>query len=78
MSTLIRIPTRYMRFLPAQRQSDDMMATLPLDNWQVELVLIFNVAVRLGIAYRLYRYRYRYRFYRLYRYNRYANMKIPI
>ena len=34
--------------------------------------------LRLGIAYRLYRYRYRYRFHRLYRYNRYADLEIPI
>jgi len=34
--------------------------------------------LRLGIAYGLYRYRYRYRLYRLYRYNRFYDLEIPI
>ena len=39
-----------------------------------------TLRLRLGIAYRLYRYRYRYRyrFHRLYRYNRYVDLEIPI
>ena len=46
MSTLIRIPTGHMRFVPAHRQSDDMTVTLSPAKWLVELVLISNKAVR--------------------------------
>ncbi len=46
MTTLIRIPTGHMRFVPAHRQSDDATQALPPDKWQVELLLISNEAGR--------------------------------
>ena len=47
MTTLIRIPTGHMRFVPAHRRSDDVTAALPPANkWLVELVLISNEAGR--------------------------------
>ena len=42
MSTLIRMPTGHMRFVPAQCQSDDTTATLSPAKWLVEFVLISN------------------------------------
>jgi len=44
--TLIRIPTRYMRFVLAHRQSDDTTATLSLAKLPVEIKLISNEAGR--------------------------------
>jgi len=41
-STLIRIPTDHMRFVPTHRQSDDTTATLPPAKWPVEMVLLSN------------------------------------
>jgi hypothetical protein len=46
MTTLIRIPTGHMRFVPAHRQSDDVTATLLPAKMPVELVLISNEAGR--------------------------------
>ena len=46
MSTLIRIPTGHMKFVPTHRQSDGMTATLPPAKWLVEMVLISNEAGR--------------------------------
>ena len=46
ITTLIRIPTGRMRFVPARRQSNDMTAALPLAKWPVELVIISNEACR--------------------------------
>jgi len=46
MTTLIRIPTGHMHFVPAHRQSDDVTATLPPAKWPVELILISNEAGR--------------------------------
>jgi hypothetical protein len=46
MSILIRIPSDHMRFVPAHRQSDDMINTLPPAKWPAELALIFNEADR--------------------------------
>jgi hypothetical protein len=40
MTTLIRIPTGHMRFVPAHRQSDHMTADLSPAMWPVGLVLI--------------------------------------
>ena len=42
MSTLIRIPTGHMRFIPAHKQSDDVSMALTPAKWPVELVLIAN------------------------------------
>ena len=42
MSTLIRIPTGHMRFVPAQNQADDPEMELKPAKWPVELVLIAN------------------------------------
>jgi len=46
MSTLIRIPTGHMRFMPAHRQSDDLTATLFPFKWPVEFLSIANAAGR--------------------------------
>ena len=46
ISTLIRIPTRHMRFVPTHRQSDDPTALLPPTKWQVKMILISNAAGR--------------------------------
>ncbi len=46
MSTLNRISTDHMRFVPAHCQSDDMTATLPPAKWLMEYVLISNEAGR--------------------------------
>ena len=46
ITTLIRIPTGHMRFVPAHRQYDDMTAALPPAKWPVELVLVSNEAGR--------------------------------
>ncbi len=42
MSTLIRIPSSHMRYVPARRQSDDKPAALLPAKWPVELVLVSN------------------------------------
>ena len=42
MSTLIRISARHMRFVPAQKQSDEANLVLSPANLLVELVLIAN------------------------------------
>ena len=44
MSTLIRIPSRHMRFVQAHRKCDYLKATLSPAKWQVEFVLIANAA----------------------------------
>ncbi len=46
MTTLIRIPTSHVRFVPAHRQSDDIMATLLPAKCLVKLVLMSNVTGR--------------------------------
>jgi hypothetical protein len=46
ISTLIRIPTGHMRFVPTHRQSDESTATHPPAKWLVEMVLISNEAGR--------------------------------
>ncbi len=47
-----------------------------IDATYASKVGIAGVLLYKAIAYRLYRYQYRYRFYRLYRYNRYADLEI--
>ena len=42
MSTLIRIPTGHMRFVPAEKQTDEPSMELRPAKWPVELVLIAN------------------------------------
>ena len=42
MSNLIRIPSGRMRFVPADRQTDDPSIELKPAKWPVELVLIAN------------------------------------
>ena len=42
MSTLIRIPSGYMRFVPANKQTDDESTELKPAKWPVELILIAN------------------------------------
>jgi hypothetical protein len=42
MSTLIRIPTGHMRFVPAEKQTDEPSMELTPAKWTVELVLIAN------------------------------------
>ena len=42
MSTLIRIPSGHMRFVPADKQTDETSMELKPAKWQVELVLIAN------------------------------------
>ena len=42
MSTLLRIPTGHMRFIPAHKQADDESMELTPAKWPVELVLIAN------------------------------------
>jgi len=42
MSTLIRIPMGYMRFVPAYRQSDEATADLSPAKWKVGLIIIAN------------------------------------
>ena len=44
METLIQIPTRNMRFVPAHKQIDGDIASLTPANWPVKLVLISNEA----------------------------------
>jgi hypothetical protein len=46
MTTLIRIPSGHMRFVPAHRQSDDITAALSPAKSPVELALISNEAGR--------------------------------
>jgi hypothetical protein len=46
MTTLIRIPTGHMRFVPALRQSDETTTDQYTAKWPVEFVLIFNEAGR--------------------------------
>jgi hypothetical protein len=46
MSTLIRIPARHMRFVPAHKQSDEARLVLYPDKWPVEFVLIANAKSR--------------------------------
>ena len=46
MTTLIRIPTGHMRFVPAHKQSDDFATNLSPTKWPVEFVLISNEAGR--------------------------------
>jgi len=46
ISTLIRIPTIHMRFVPTHRQSDDTMATLLAAKLPMEMVLISHEAGR--------------------------------
>jgi hypothetical protein len=42
MSTLIHIPTGHMRFVPAEKQTDEPSLELKPAKWPVELVLIAN------------------------------------
>ena len=42
MSTLIRIPNGHMRFVPANKQTDDASIELKPVKWPVELILIAN------------------------------------
>jgi len=42
MSSLIRIPARHMRVVPANKQVDDASMELKPAKWPVELVLIAN------------------------------------
>jgi hypothetical protein len=42
LETLIQIPTRHMRFVPAHKQTDGDTSSLPSAKWPVELVLISN------------------------------------
>ena len=42
MSTLIRIPSGHMRFIPAHKQADDATMELTPAKWPVELILIAN------------------------------------
>ncbi len=42
MSTLIRIPSGHMRFVPADKQTDDESMELKPAKWPVELILIAN------------------------------------
>jgi hypothetical protein len=42
MSTLIRIPSGHMHFVPANKQTDETSIELKPAKWQVELVLIAN------------------------------------
>ena len=42
MSTLIRIPSGHMRFVPANKQTDDESTELKPAKWPVELILIAN------------------------------------
>jgi hypothetical protein len=44
MTTLIRISTGHMRFVPAHRQSDDNAAALSLAKWPVDFDLVSNEA----------------------------------
>ncbi len=46
MSTLIRIPSGHMRFVPAHKQTDDASMELKPTKWPVELVLIANALGR--------------------------------
>ena len=46
LETLIQIPTRYMRFVPAHKQTDGDIISLPPAKWPVELVLVSNEASR--------------------------------
>ena len=46
MTTLIRIPTGHMHFVPARKQSDDSATELSPARWPVEFVLISNAAGR--------------------------------
>ncbi len=45
MSTLIRIPSGHMRFVPADKQTDDGSMELKPAKWPVELIFI---AIELG------------------------------
>ncbi len=42
MSTLIRIPTGHVRFVPANKQTDDASIELKPVKWPVDLILIAN------------------------------------
>ena len=42
MSTLIRIPSGHMRFIPADKQMDDESMELRPAKWPVELIIIAN------------------------------------
>jgi hypothetical protein len=46
MSTLVRIPTGHMRFVPAHRQTNVPFADLSLAKWPLEFVLIANAMGR--------------------------------
>jgi len=43
MTTLISIPTGHVRYVLAQKKSDDYAADLSSAKWPVEFVLISNV-----------------------------------
>ncbi len=42
MPTLIRIPSGHMRFLPADKQTDETSVELKPAKWPVELIRIAN------------------------------------